>query len=64
MFALRRKVDIDIAVEQLAAHLQTLNVKTVIVINNRFPLKKSVEALKKSSIANRVSKIIAGISST
>ena len=54
VFALKTKVHIDIAVEQLASQLDNLNVKTVIVVDKRFPADRVVEALKKSRIADRV----------
>jgi hypothetical protein len=47
-------VDIKIAVPQLAVELENLIVKTVIVIDNRFPFNQIVKTLKDSPIEARV----------
>jgi hypothetical protein len=38
----------------LSGQLNKLNVKTVIVLDKRFPVERVIEALKKSRIADRV----------
>jgi hypothetical protein len=54
IFTLEKKAFVNNAVEQLAAHLEHLNVKAVIVYDRRFPVSVIVETLKKSSIKDRV----------
>jgi hypothetical protein len=54
IYSLKTKVDIKIAVPQLAVELENLIVKTVIVIDNRFPFNQIVKTLKDSPIEARV----------
>jgi hypothetical protein len=57
IYAVKKKADITIPVEQLASHLKNLNVKTIIVMDKSFFFDDVIKALKlkESPIADRVS---------
>jgi hypothetical protein len=55
IFGLKSNVNLECAVDQLATHLASLNLPTVIVFGPRFKLSGVCEALHHSQIKDQVS---------